>query len=340
MFLKTLDERDYNVVILQSNSVKMTTFIRDKVKRKYKGNNDTVIDVNKPSDIKRVKEVTGILPPFSDKWVVYVDAMSVPIKDLVGMIETGSTCVFCCIVDKYSSYKGIKDELSKRKIEGVLDFYLTYLKRPDILYLYDAFVPEDRRLKKVLFDYVVQSYSGDIEAIFDLFLALGEGKKIETRKEIADICGIGGLSIESFIFMLVKEPSKTEKGLKKVMKLRIQAGRELGQIYHYDKFYNFLGSSIMRMIEIKMLIISGVVYKSIRGIPDGYDEKSLSRYQKYIWRLKEIPMTRLLRIRDCMGVKRWSSEADFLNFYYRFLLSSYGDKINLKDLRFGGMNNE
>lgn len=332
MLLKRLDERDYNVIILQSNSVKMTTFVRDKVKRRYKGNNDTTIDVKKTSDIKKVKEVTGIVPPFSDRWVVYVDSSNIPTKEVANMIESGSTCVFCCIVDKYKDYKSLKDELSNRKIEGVLDYYLTYLKRLDILYLYDAFVPEDRRLTKVLFDYVVQSYSGDIEAIFDLFLAIGEGKQIKTRKEIADICGIGGLSIESFIFMLTKEPSQTEKGLKKVMKLRIQAGRELGQIYHYDTFYNFLSSSIMRMIEIKMLITSGVVYKSIRGIPDRYDEKSLSRYQKYIWRLKEIPMTRLLRIRDCMGVKHWSTEADFLNFYYRFVLNSYGNKINLKEL--------
>ena len=55
MFLKVLDERDYNVVILQSSSVKMSTFIKDKVKRKYRGNRDTIIDVEKPSDIKRVK---------------------------------------------------------------------------------------------------------------------------------------------------------------------------------------------------------------------------------------------------------------------------------------------
>lgn len=334
MLLKVLDERDYNVVILQSSSVKMSTFIKDKVKRKYRGNRDTIIDVEKSSDIKRVKEVTGIVPPFSDRWVVYVDITKVGIKEVVPMIETGTTCVFCCIVDKYKDFKSLKNGLEKNHVEGVLDYYLTYLKRPDILYLYDAFVPEDRRMTKALFDYTVQSYSSDIEAVLDLFLALGEGKEIKNRKDIADICGIGGLSIESFIFMLVKDPSTSEKGLKRVMKLRVQAGRELGEIYHFDTFYNFLSSSIMKMIDIKVLITSGVVYKSIRDLPDSYNEKALQRYQKYIWRLKEIPMTRLLRIRECMGSRRWSTEADFLNFYYNFVTRTYKDSfISKKDLR-------
>ena len=71
--------------------------------------------------------------------------------------------------------------------------------------------------------------------------------------------------------------STSEKGLKRVMKLRVQAGRELGEIYHFDTFYNFLSSSIMKMIDIKVLITSGVVYKSIRDLPDSYNEKALQR---------------------------------------------------------------
>lgn len=333
MYLSELDKRDINVVILQSNSIKMSMFIKDRVKRKYHGNVNTIIDVNKKSDLKLVKEVIGIVPPFSEKWVIYVDMSSVDVKDISNIIQLSTTCVFCCETDNYKTFKELKDTLKNLKVTDVFDYYINYLKRNDLVYLYDAFVPEDKRMVKTLFDYVVQSYSGDVEAVLNLFLELAGGKEIKNRKDIADICGIGGLSIESFIFSLVKEPSKSERGLKKVMKTRVQAGRELGAMYGYSTFYNFMRKSLMNMIDIKILIMSGNIYKSIRSVPNGYDEKSLSRYQKYVWKLKEIPLTRLLRIVSCMGNKRWRTEADFLNFYYNFVTHSYSDgSVNLKEV--------
>lgn len=302
-------------------------FMKDIAKRKYKSNADSTIDVKTKSDLKRVKEVTGIIPPFADKWFVDVEIDKLELKELVGVIENSYTCSFFITVSNYRQYKTLKDMLTDRHISDVQDYYVNYLNRADIIYLYDAFVPEDKRLTKTLFDYVVQSYSGDIEALFDLFTQLGQGKKVSSRKDIADICGMGGLSIESFIFMLLKEPSKSEKGLKKVLKNRVQAGRELGQVYSWSTMYNFIHKSLRSMIEIKMLRTSGVIYKSIRNIPDGYDEKALARYQKYIWRLNEIPLSRLLRLIDSMGVTAWKTDSDYLNFVYTYFTRNYTDGV-------------
>lgn len=320
--LAELDSKHLNisVVILQTPSVKLQMFLQDKIKRRISCTKDAILDVATKGDIKKIKEVTGIKPPFSDKWYVQIDLDKLYDKSLIQQIKASFTCVFFCTCSRYGTYKKFKEELKEK--EGVVDFYINYLRRPDFLYLYDAFTLEDNTLTKQMFDYVAKSYAGDIEAVFDLLLRLNQGEKFETRKDIAEVCGLGGLSVESYIFDLLKPLSGSDKGLLTVIKNRTKAGVDLADTLKYTKLYNFMAKSIQSFCELKMLIISGVVYKSIHKLPDAFDEKALSRYQRYIWRLKEVPLSDLLRLRQCMGNTVWKSEIDFLNFIYRY----YGSK--------------
>ena len=318
MRLADLDAKtaNVNVLLLQTPSSKLYMFLFDKIKRKYHINVDSTIAVENKSDLKRVKEVVGIRPPFSEKWFVTVNLDKFNDKSLIEAIKMSSTCVFFVTCSKYGQYKAFKDSL--KNYSGVYDYYINYLRKPDFIYLYDAFVPEGNRLTKQLFDYTVTSYSGDIEAVMDLFLHLGQGESIESRKDISEICGIGGNSTEGFIFSLLKPLSGSDKGLSTVIKNRVKAGVDLGNTLGFAKLYNFLSKSIKCFCEIKMLMMAGVVYKSIYKLPSSFDEKALAKYQKYIWKLKEIPMSDLLRLRQCMGSKKWLNELDFLNFIYKY----------------------
>lgn len=318
MRLSDMDSKNFepNVVIIQTPSVKLSMFIEDKIRRLYACTNDSTIDVRVKSDLKKVKEVLGITPPFSKRWYVPVDLDKFKDKELAELIKVSSTCVFVCTCSKYVTFKQFKDSL--KEVHGVCDFYINYLKRPDFIYLYDAFVPEDKRLQKSLFDYVTQSYSGDIDVVFNLFLELAKGTVFKDRKAIADLCGIGGLSVESFIFMMLKPLSGSDKGLKKMLKLRIQAGSELAESMGYTKLYNFTAHSLMTLIQLKMLIISGDIYKEVRDLPESYDKNRLVRYQKYIWKLKTLPLSALLLLRQSMGDRAWRNEFDYLNFVYKY----------------------
>ena len=75
--------------------------------------------------------------------------------------------------------------------------------------------------------------------------------------------------------------------------------------------------SLRTLCELKQLMIAGVVYKSVHNLPDSYNEKDIAKYQKYIWRLREIPLSKLLRIINCMG-SQWQNELDFVQFIYRY----------------------
>ena len=304
-----------NIVLLQTPSTKLSMFIEDKLKRKVEANRESIITIETKADYAKIKNVIGIVPPNSKKWFVELNLDKHYNKDMVKLLKNSTTCLFFCTCSKYGTFKKFKDEFSKTM--NFYDMYINYLKRPDLVYLYDAFVKSDNKLSKQLFDYVAQGYSSDIEAVFDLLLALNSGQVITSRKDISDICGIGGLSVETLIFSLIKPLSGSDKGLHKVLKNRIQAGTELGASLSYRTFYNYMHKSLRTLCELKQLMIAGVVYKSVHNLPDSYNEKDIAKYQKYIWRLREIPLSKLLRIINCMG-SQWQNELDFVQFIYRY----------------------
>ena len=329
MLLRNLNDTnvDCNVVLLQTPSERMKMFIEDNIKRRYKVNSDTILQCSSKKDYKPIKDIINVVPPFSDKWFIDVDLDKCNDKDFIQIMKDATTCVFFCRVSKYSTFKNVKESL--RTVSGVYDFYINYLRKPDFIYLYDAFVPSDKRLVKSLFDYVVQSYSGDIEAVFKLLLELNAGKEFNKRSEIADLCGVGGNTVESFIISLLKSPPRTEKGLNTVIKNRLKAGSELAEVYSYGLFYSMLRKTLLNFIQIKVLMVSGVVYKRISNLPDGYNDKVLGRYQRYLWVFREVPLSRILRLYQSLGDNYWSSEIDFLNFLYKYMYTEV--KINVSN---------
>ena len=316
--LADLETRGYNVILLQQNSSKMLNFIKDTLKKTYDVDQTSILQVGTKGELKRIKEIQGISPPFSEYWFVEVALDSVPIKELMPVIVQSNTCVFFVTTNKYKNYKYFKEELNKRNTIRYKDYYLSYLKRRDISYLYYNLVPEDKRLTSALFNQVVASYSGDIDALFTLFEYLSKGTEIKSMREITSLIGMGGLTIESYIFMLLKEKPPTDRGKKRYRKDRLQASRELGVAYDWNTFYNYVRKAVVNIVEIKMLIISGVIYKEIKDIPDCYDIAALSRYRRYLWTIKEIPMSRLLQLFQNLSIRRWNNEVDCVSFLYNF----------------------
>lgn len=307
---------DISVVLVQTPSSKMLMFLQDKIKAKYGCRSDAVIDIENKTDYKKVKAVLGVYPPFAERWYVSVNLDKFFDKELISLVKQSTTCVFFCTCSKYKTFKNFKEAV--KGVDGVFDFYINSLRRADFVYLYDILTRSDNKLTKQLFDYVFKSYMGDVEAVFDLLLQLNQGTKVESRKDITEICGLGGLSVESYIFDLLKDLSGSARGLETVIKNRVKAGSDLCDSVGIRSMYNFMSRSIGLLCELKMLMISGVVYKSVRHLPDSFDEQALARYQKYIWRLRMIPMSKLLQLRQSVGETPWKTELDFLGFIYRY----------------------
>lgn len=305
-------------VIFQSQCSALEMFVSDRIKRGLNCNRDTCFTISNSKEITAVKNICNIAPPFATKWFVTVELEKFDknLKDLVKLISTSTYVVYFLRATSYSQFKNIKQEL--KNVEFVLDFYVNWLRRDDFLYLYTEYVPKENRLNKKLFDYVYQSYSNDVSAVFELFSSLQEGTIIETEVQIADLCGVGSNSIESFTMAILKPPSKTVNGLKIVLKNRIKAGVGLSEVYNWNTFHIYLKNSVKAMIDLKILYMSGVITKHVTGIPEGYDEKVLVRYQRYLFRLREIPLTRLIRLLYYLDMQSWCSPLDFVRFIYLY----------------------
>ncbi len=320
MRLEDLDARTFSprVVLLQTESTKLWMFVQDKLRRYLSTRQESMVDIKKAPDLKSVRQVMTVSPPFSRGWLVQLEAVDRERQDLVNadlfkLIKDSASCLFFIRCEKYAVYKKIKDGLEG--LDDVYDMYAPFLRRPDVLYLYDAFVPESKRLKGQLFDYVVQGYSADIDSLFDIFMNLASGVKYQTRADIVDRHGIGGLSVDSFLFSLC---NPVGNGIKKVVSNRCRAVVELGGSIGFQTLYNYMCTSLKSIIELKVLLISGKVYKSVSNLPECYNESRLARYQRHIWRLNEIPLSEFLRIRQVLGDRPWGNGTDAMNFVYGY----------------------
>lgn len=323
MQLADLDSKNIacNILILQTGSIRLQQYLEDKMKAKYRVNKDAILDCNNKTDIKNAKGLIGVFPSFSDRWFLRVDLDKQHSKEVIDLMKTSiGTHFYFCTCSRYSTFKKAREEL--KQVNGVVDLYINYIRRADLIYIYDALTNEKSKLTKQLFDFVAQSYSSDIDSIFELLMQMNAGEQFTNRKDITSVCGLGSSTVESYIFQFLKDLSGSAKGLETVVKNRIKTGLDLADAIGIESMYNFMAKALYCMCQIKTLMISGVVYKEIRKLPDTFDEKSLVRYQKYIWKLRGIPLSELLVLRQCLGEERWKTNLDLMGFVYRY----YGQK--------------
>lgn len=331
MLLSQLDNArgTYKILLLQTSSDKLEMKMYDKLRDTYRNTKDTIFEVKDKKDLKKIKEVATIDPFLADKWLVTFNfaKQTAVLKELLKIVAESNTMVLFCTVNNYGAFKNFQEEVKKAGITEIVAFYLNVLRSADFRFLYDKAVTPKNKLTKQLYDFVYQSYNGNIPAVMELFDALSMGREFSTRTEIAETIGIGGNSVENFIYSLLKPPSTSDKGLKVVLKNRIKAGLDLLDTYKIAQFQNYMRSCISCFIDLKMLSISGVLHKKIFNLPEGYNEKKLIKYQRFFWRIKEIPMTRILRLSYHLENKAWTSDLDFLRFIYGFVLDSMAHEV-------------
>lgn len=323
MLLKDLDSYNINpdVLLMVTSSNRLDEFLRDKMKKHYHVGTESIFEIETKADLKPVKDVLGVAPPFADRWFISINLDKFDYRsqgELVDIISAATTCFFFITGTLYANYKKLNESLQKISQLSLYDYYLKRLRKQDFLYLYDAFVREDDRLTPALFKFAYNNYNSNIDAFFNLLLRLNEGVKITTQKDIVDICGIGGLSTESYILSMMKPLSGSDKGLRTVIRNKLKAGKELGDVYGYEKFYRFANKNLENFCTIKMLTISGVVYRKLKDLPEGYDETKLAHYNKYLPELSKVPLSELLRLKQALGTKVWKSDMDLLEFLYDY----------------------
>lgn len=327
MALKSLDN-DLSFILFQTTSDLMRIFIQDKIKKVNNNSTGNIFVLENKKDFKEALTTCNVQPFGADKWLFIIDTgkMNLSYNDLKAIIRNNSSGVFLVEVQRYQEYKRIKNIVGDT--EGFLDLYLPRLNRYDFLYLYDYYTPDWNKLPTKLYNQVFRDYNNDVDAVMNLFKAMKNGARVTSIKDVASICGEAGNTVESYVISLLKDPPNTEKGTIITIRNRIKAGLDLAEVHDYEKMWVYMVGCIKAFTDIKMLSINGIIYKRIQHeLPEGYDDKKLFRYRKYVWRLEEIPFSRVIRLRYALQRNKWKSGEDFLKFIYDYMYSSIKSEV-------------
>lgn len=312
--ISDLENLDMPVHLVQSNSSMADIYIHDTLRRVYNASVDSVITVDDKRSVAYMFELLNLMPYNADKWIFEINwkkaGKYIPKNSDVFKSETS---VFVINVEYYKDFKEVNGFL-----KSCNQLYLSFIKHGDVKYLL-----RECDLTEKLKDFVAYTYAREPEKIFTLRKEMLEGgKEILNQKDIVKLLGASASSVLNFVLLLLNDGPKTERGEKMVYRKRVQTGLDLINAYGVSTFRNYLNSTVYDLLQLKILYLEGVVYDRVRDLPDGYDEKKLSRYGYCLNKIEhEIPYNKLLRLYSILQSKenkRWYSEEDFLSFIYSY----------------------
>lgn len=302
---------DKNVHLLITNSNLVEIYVYDTLKKNCKATLESVYEVGNRSEFMGILELVGMQPYLAEKWLFIIDysKLKALVKQYKDILHVNTSC-FLFTAKNYSDFKEFKE-----LYPAVNDLYLSIIRQSDVVFLLRPY-----KLSSNMVEFIAKSYGRDPEKIFILLKELEEGLEVETQRDIVKVCGIGSGSVASFVLSLLNDSPTSNRGLNRVLKNRIQKANELIGAYGVSSFRNFLVSTVKDILDIKILYMEGIIYKSIRGIPECYDEKKLSRYNMYLKKItEEIPYDRIIRLYLCLkGSGKWKDKSSMVQFIYDY----------------------
>lgn len=312
--LETLTEKEVNVHLYMCDSGKLDMYVYNLLKSVTHGTKDTILYVNKKSDVEEMSDLALVMPYQAEQWLFIINYDKVKrhrkkIMDLIKQKHISSK--YLISFSKYIDFKKLIDDVGTT----ANSMYLKNLSLRDVRFLF-----RKHKLPKDLFQFVYYSYRSEVEKLMELLDYLDNGQVVKTRKEITDLVGISTGSVQHFIFQLLGTPPKTVKSREKVIKNRCLTLTELSKVYGVRGIKTILTNSVKDILDIKTLNLTGVLYKSIDKIPEGYDSKRLLRYKAFYGKILDISYSRILELYLLLyNEGSWSSELDM----YRFLYTHY-----------------
>lgn len=311
--LADITDKELNYHTMMCDSGKLDLYVYDILKKSCRGSKDTVIYVNKKSDVEEMLDLSLIMPYGADQWlfIVNYDKVKRHRRKLVDIIKAKNPSSKVLIhFSKYVDFKKFNDELGS----VVNSMYLKNLNRKDLSFLFRKV-----SLSKDLKDFIYYSYRLEVEKVMDLLTYLDNGQTVKTRKDITELIGISTGSIQHFIFQLLGNKPKSVNSRKTVIKNRTYVLLELSKVYGTRKIKSILTNSVKDILDIKSLYLAGVVYDSLSTIPEGYDSKRLLRYRSFYGKIIDIDYSRILELYLLLyNEGSWVSDMDVLRFIYTY----------------------
>ena len=311
--LEALTDREINVHTMMQDSGKLDLFVYNMLKKATNGNKDTVIYVNKKSDVEEMSDLSLVMPMNADQWlfIISYDKVKRHRRKIVELIkQKNPSSKYLISFEKYIDFKRFNDDLGSM----VNSMYLKNLNQKDARFLF-----RKHKFDKDLFQFIFYSYRSEVEKMMTLLSFLDMGQIVRSRKDVTVLVGVSTGSIQHFIFQLLGKKPLSLKSQGIIVKNRTVTISELAKVYGVRQIKGIITNSVKDILDIKSLNLAGVLYKSIDKIPEGYDSTRLLKYKPFYAKILDIPYIRILDLYLLLYNERsWNSELDMYRFIYTY----------------------
>jgi len=311
--LEALTDSEINVHTVMLDSGKLDMFVYNTLKKSTNGNKDTIIYVNKKSDIEEMSDLSLVMPMQADQWlfIINYDKVKRHRKKIIELIKKKNiSSKYLVSFSKYIDFKKFNDDLGSI----VNSMYLKNLSLADVRFLFRKY-----RFDKDLFQFIFYSYRSEVEKMMSLLSFLETGHLIKSRKDATDLVGVSTGSVQHFIFQLLGKKPLSDKSQKTVLKNRVNTVTELAKVYGVRGLKGILTNTVKDILDIKSLYLNGVIYKTIDNIPEGYVATRLLKYKPFYAKILDISYVRILDLYLLLYNERsWNSEVEMYQFIYTY----------------------
>lgn len=311
--LEALTDREINVHTMMQDSGKLDLFVYNMLKKATNGNKDTVIYVNKKSDVEEMSDLSLVMPMNAEQWlfIISYDKVKRHRRKIIELIkQKNPSSKYLVSFEKYIDFKRFNDDLGSM----VNSMYLKNLNQKDARFLFRKY-----KFDKDLFQFIFYSYRSEVEKMMTLLSFLDMGQTVRSRKDVTDLVGVSTGSIQHFIFQLLGKKPLSLKSQGIIVKNRTVTISELAKVYGVRLLKGIITNSVKDILDIKSLNLTGVLYKSIDKIPEGYDSTRLLKYKPFYAKILDVPYIRILDLYLLLYNERsWNSELDMYRFIYTY----------------------
>jgi len=295
---------DTVTIVVYVESPTLEYLVMDMLKKRFKSHVDSVFNLDSVKKVMDAKTETYVAPLRGGKWLLNINTDKLSKQDIAKTLSVNTSFgVAVYWVHKYATFKWMTS-LDTIKKQGVYasNYYFGKLFPSDIRFLYNNIVGDKTKLNKDLLDYVVDTYTYDVQSVCDLFMAVKSGSEIVSKKDIIELIGVGGNSVDSFTLGLLTSSVNSDKGKKTSISRNLKLLKDLSYTYKYSTIRNYMLSTIEGFMEMKQLQVMGYYCKFDPDIPDCFDSKRLSRLKRFKGRvLEQLTIPNLLNLKICLS---------------------------------------
>lgn len=288
--------------VIYADSDSLATFVKDRLKERFNVDRRFIIDVATSKQLHEAKLESFMRPLSGGKKMFNINADKMSKKDITNAFTIASSFSLTVLwTAKYGTYKQIVDSKEFKNLGSYAHCeYFGKLYEKDIRYLHKRMVLDNNRpgLSSQLLNLLGKAYTYDVQGICDLFMMMKSGTDVESKKDIVELIGVGGNTVDKFTLNLLMANPKTARGKKQTLSKYLRQLEDLSYSYKWASIKNFMLNTVSGFIEMKQLQIMGL-YRNIKvTIPEGFDEKRINRLRRYDWAVMDkISLSRCLTLK-------------------------------------------